>query len=232
MIGNQYEAAPDNSFEKLTKTIWRGTQNVRFIVLQTPDKEQPLVVETAHQRFQARLHWSPALIAWAPDSPRLSQNIKVSHHFRYINWDQPAMTAPFRISLIFLLHASVSLFGIASADEPYPLEYFAHPGKIRNVRISPDGDHLLLLAIPARDGQTVLEVYDAANPEEIPVRVDSDTMELRTARWLGDDDILIALQQNVGSKTKAATGSRIRLRADVTTASTADTTIAVTVCVD
>ncbi len=122
------------------------------------------------------------------------------------------MTAPFRISLIFLLHASVSMFGIASAIEPYPLEYFAHPGKIRNARISPDGDHLLLLAIPAMDGQTVLEVHDAANPEEIPVRVDSDTMELRTAHWLSDDDILIALRQNVGSKTKAATGSRYESR--------------------
>ncbi len=71
----------------------------------------------------------------------------------------------------------MSMSGLAAAIDPYPLEYFALREVMRNVNISPDGKHLLLLATASKDGNAVLEVYDAANLDKKPFRVNADPME-------------------------------------------------------
>jgi dipeptidyl aminopeptidase/acylaminoacyl peptidase len=91
--------------------------------------------------------------------------------------------------------------GIVAASEPYPLEYYALPDVMRNVIISPNGEHLLLLSSATDDGAAVLEIYDAANLRNNPYRVSADPMEIRSAQWASDDDILLTLRQKVKIET-------------------------------
>ena len=101
---------------------------------------------------------------------------------------------------LVLIMSALSISGLAAAIDPYPLEYFALREVMRNVNISPDGKHLLLLATASKDGNAVLEVYDAADLDKKPFRVNADPMEIRSARWLSDDVILINLRQKVRNK--------------------------------
>ena len=52
---------------------------------------------------------------------------------------------------------------VFAANKPYPLKYWALREVVSNVRISPDGKHLALMKIPTRDGNPVIEVYDASD---------------------------------------------------------------------
>jgi len=110
------------------------------------------------------------------------------------------MTKPSIFTRLALILTTLSLSGIATAIDPYPLEYFALREVMRNVSISPNGKRLLLLAIPSRDGNAFLEVYDAAKLDQKPFRVNADPMEIRFARWASDDEILINLRQRVRNK--------------------------------
>jgi len=101
---------------------------------------------------------------------------------------------------LVVVFTALSMSGLATAIGPYPLEYFALREVMRNVNISPDGKHLLLLATASKDGNAVLEVYDAADLDKKPFRVNAEPMEIRSARWLSDDDILINLRQKVRNK--------------------------------
>ncbi|MFC1689659.1 alpha/beta hydrolase family protein [Pseudomonadota bacterium] len=83
------------------------------------------------------------------------------------------------------------------AAEPYPLEYWALRDVISNVRVSPDGKHLALMKIPNRDGNPVIEVYDASNLKKEPFRLNADPMEMTSFNWVGDQDIIITLRQKV-----------------------------------
>ncbi|MEO1201860.1 MAG: prolyl oligopeptidase family serine peptidase [Pseudomonadota bacterium] len=88
----------------------------------------------------------------------------------------------------------------AAADDPYPLDYWALRSVIDNVEVSPDGKHLALLKIPSKDGNPILEVYDAADLDAKPIRVDADPMEITSFIWAGDKYIAIGLRQKVRDK--------------------------------
>ena len=88
----------------------------------------------------------------------------------------------------------------ASAVEPYPLEYWAMRPVIGNVAVSPDGKHLALMKIPSRDGDPIIEVYDAADLSKEPFRLDADPMEIVGFNWASDRDILFTLRQKVRDK--------------------------------
>ena len=83
------------------------------------------------------------------------------------------------------------------ATEPYPLEYWAMRPVIRNVAVSPDGSQLALLKIPSKDGEPVIEVYDAADLGKEPFRMNADPMEITSFYWASDRDILFSLRQKV-----------------------------------
>lgn len=90
-------------------------------------------------------------------------------------------------------------FGVAAtpAPDPYPLEYFALREVIDNVRVSPDGRHLALMKIAARDADPVIEIYDAADLTREPFRVNADPMEITGFYWVSDVDIVMTLRQRV-----------------------------------
>ena len=82
----------------------------------------------------------------------------------------------------------------------YPLEYWAMRSVISNVAVSPDGKHLALMKIPTKDGDPIIEVYDAGDLDGDPFRLDADPMEITGFYWASDRDILFTLRQKVRDK--------------------------------
>ncbi|MCU0988550.1 MAG: prolyl oligopeptidase family serine peptidase, partial [Xanthomonadales bacterium] len=99
------------------------------------------------------------------------------------------------VSALLLLLLSTGL-----CAEPYPLEYWALRDVVSNVQVSPNGKRVALMKIPTRDGDPVIEVYDAANFEREPFRVNADPMEITDFDWLSDRAIVVSLRQKVRDK--------------------------------
>lgn len=89
---------------------------------------------------------------------------------------------------------------LADAPEPYPLEYWALREVINNAQVSPDGKYLGLMKIPSKDGNPVIEVYEAANLDKKPFRLDADPMEITNFYWASDNDVVFTLRQKVRDK--------------------------------
>ncbi len=88
----------------------------------------------------------------------------------------------------------------AKGVEPYPLEYWALRSVISNVEVSPDGKYLGLMKIPSKDGNPIIEVYEAANLDKEPFRLNADPMEITSFQWVSDKDIVFNLRQKVRDK--------------------------------
>jgi dipeptidyl aminopeptidase/acylaminoacyl peptidase len=100
------------------------------------------------------------------------------------------------------LAAALPLWLVAAglAAEPYPLEYWALRDVVSNVQVSPDGKRVALMKIPTRDGNPIIEVYDAADFQKEPFRVNADPMEITDLDWLSDRAIVVSLRQKVRDK--------------------------------
>lgn len=85
----------------------------------------------------------------------------------------------------------------APTYEPYPVDFFAMRAVVSNVSVSPDGKHLALMKIPTRDGDPIVEVYDAADLDKAPFRMDANPMEIEFFSWVSDRDILFRARQQV-----------------------------------
>ena len=85
----------------------------------------------------------------------------------------------------------------APTNEPYPVDLFAMRAVVSNVSVSPDGKHLALLKIQIRDGNPIVEVYDAADLDKVPFRMDAKPMEIEFFYWVSDRDILFRARQQV-----------------------------------
>ena len=96
--------------------------------------------------------------------------------------------------------AGIGGVAIAAAPEPYPLDYWALREVINNAQVSPDGKYLGLMKIPSRDGNPVIEVYDASNLSREPFRINADPMEITNFYWASDKDIIFTLRQKVRNK--------------------------------
>lgn len=81
--------------------------------------------------------------------------------------------------------------------EPYPLDYFAIRDVISNVEVSPDGQYLGLMKLPAKGENPIIEVYDAGNLDAEPFRIDSERMEILSFDWVSDTNLVMSLQQRV-----------------------------------
>lgn len=92
---------------------------------------------------------------------------------------------------------SASTTAVAAAPEPYPLDYWALREVVNNVQVSPDGKYLGMMKIPTKDGNPVIEVYEAANLKNEPFRLNADPMEITNFYWASDNDIVFTLRQKV-----------------------------------
>ena len=90
-----------------------------------------------------------------------------------------------------------ALVGAQAFAKPYPIDQWAMRSVVSNVAISPNGKRLALLKIPTKDGNPVIEIYDAANLDKEPFRVDAKPMEIERFFWLNDDHILFGARQAV-----------------------------------
>ena len=82
----------------------------------------------------------------------------------------------------------------------YPIEEWAKRADVSNVSLSPDGEKLALLRIPTREGNPVLEIYDASNLSQRPFRMDADPMEMTSFYWVTDEKIIFSARQKVRDK--------------------------------
>ena len=92
---------------------------------------------------------------------------------------------------------SVPSSSAEDASGAYPLDYFAMRPVVRSVSLSPDGKYLALMKIPSKDGDPVVEVYEAADLTKEPFRMNADPMEITGLRWVSDADIVFDLRQQV-----------------------------------
>ena len=95
---------------------------------------------------------------------------------------------------------------------PYPLDYFAMRPVIRSVSVSPDGKYLALMKIPSKDGDPIVEVYEAADLTKDPFRMNADPMEILGLRWVSDTDIVFDLRQQVTDKIEGFNQGTFRFK--------------------
>ena len=98
----------------------------------------------------------------------------------------------------------IILFGSSAiqvfASDPYPIEDWGKRADMSNVSLSPDGNKLALLKIPTRDGNPILEIYDANDLGARPFKMDADPMEMTRFYWATDDKIIFSARQKVRDK--------------------------------
>ncbi|RZV38439.1 MAG: S9 family peptidase [Chromatiales bacterium] len=102
--------------------------------------------------------------------------------------------------LCLALLVSTGTVVAATASEPYPLEYWALRSVISNVQISPNGDKLALMKIPSKNGNPIIEIYDAGDLSKEPLPFNADPMEITSFYWASNDDIVFNLRQKVRDK--------------------------------
>jgi len=112
------------------------------------------------------------------------------------------MNRRFLVAACLLLSGlGVNTLAIAEeAPEPYPLDYWALRPVINNAQVSPDGKYLALMKIPSKDGNPIIEVYDASDLGKKPFRMNADPMEITNFYWAGDEDIVFTARQKVRNK--------------------------------
>ncbi len=100
----------------------------------------------------------------------------------------------------------------AETSIPYPLDFFAMRPVIRSVSLSPDGKYLALMKIPSKDGDPIVEVYEAADLTKEPFRMNADPMEITGLRWVSDTDIVFDLRQQVTDKIEGFNQGTFRFK--------------------
>ena len=105
-----------------------------------------------------------------------------------------ALVRPWALALPLL--AAPGVVGEES-PAPYPLDYWAMRSVIDGVELSPDGKHLALMRIPSKDGNPIVEIYDAADLGKQPFRLNAEPMEIIGFSFISDAQILFQARQAV-----------------------------------
>lgn len=109
--------------------------------------------------------------------------------------------------------ATSVFFGLAAAasakdKEPLPIDYWAIRDTVKNVEVSPDGKHVLLLRIESKEGNPFIVIYntqDLMNPAQKPKpfrRLNANPMEFISAQWVSNDKIVGIAWQVVRHQVK------------------------------
>ena len=111
-----------------------------------------------------------------------------------------------KLRLLTLAALCASVFSVSTVlaeeqvkadDAPYPLEYWALRSVINNAQVSPDGKYLAIMKIPSRDGDPIIEVYEADDLEAEPFRLNADPMEITSFEWVSDKVLAFNARQKV-----------------------------------
>lgn len=90
--------------------------------------------------------------------------------------------------------------GAVQADDPIPLEFFAVRENMTNVQISPDGEHIALMRIPARTANPLIEIYRTEDFSAEPRRLNADPMEFQGLSWVSNDLIIVNARQKIRNR--------------------------------
>ena len=100
-----------------------------------------------------------------------------------------------------IIGAFMGLFASSAASalqgEVVPLEYFATYSAVANVALSPDGEHIVMRRLTARDGDYIIEVRATDNLTAEPVRLGADRMDVLNVRWIAPEYLLVNFRQQV-----------------------------------
>ncbi len=111
-----------------------------------------------------------------------------------------------------LLTVVMALAGVAQAAESVPLADFAKHMQFKEVRISPDGEHLAASSII--DGKVVLSIIDLKNNTGLTIRPRDDD-EVYKFWWVSSERIVYSVAQHVGNlEVPASTGELFAVNAD------------------
>ena len=106
-------------------------------------------------------------------------------------------------NVLAALCAFIALPSVAAAAqtdfEPYPLDYWALRNVIDRAQVSPDGNYLGIMKIPAKDANPIIEVYktEDLDKKEPVFSLNADPMEITNFFWASDNDIIFYLRQKV-----------------------------------
>lgn len=75
------------------------------------------------------------------------------------------------------------------AQGSVPVDVWALRDVVDAVQISPSGKYLLVHKVESREGEYILEIYDAADLSKPLRRLNADPMEIVSAQWVSDDVI-------------------------------------------
>lgn len=81
--------------------------------------------------------------------------------------------------------------------EVVPLEYFATYSAVDDVALSPDGEHIVMRRLTARDGVYIVEVRPTDNLTAQPVRLGAERMEITGVQWVSPEYLRITFRQQV-----------------------------------
>ncbi|WP_439635734.1 alpha/beta hydrolase family protein [Oceanicaulis sp.] len=89
---------------------------------------------------------------------------------------------------------------VQSDDDLIPLEYFAVRENMTNVELSPDGRHLALMRIPAREANPLIEIYQTDDFSAQPRRLNADPMEFQSLQWVSSDLLIVGARQKIRNR--------------------------------
>ncbi len=75
---------------------------------------------------------------------------------------------------------------LAKTAPSVPIDVWALRNIVSTVQVSPDGKHILVLKIESKEGENLLEIYDANNLSKRLRRLNAKPMEIISARWVSD----------------------------------------------
>ncbi|MCR9129286.1 MAG: prolyl oligopeptidase family serine peptidase [Alphaproteobacteria bacterium] len=105
--------------------------------------------------------------------------------------------------LLATLSAGFAILGLAGAPAQAqsvntpPLEAFATYSAMSNVSLSPDGEHIAFMRLPARDANYIIEIYDIDNLDGRPVRLGAERMQITGFSWVSDEHLWVNFIQQV-----------------------------------
>lgn len=87
-------------------------------------------------------------------------------------------------------------------SDAVPLEHWALPRTMGNVRLSPDGKYLAYIRNQSKKGEPLIEVLEVDNLKGEPYRIGAKSMEINGFDWISPEDMTISFSKQVSKKIK------------------------------
>ena len=112
-------------------------------------------------------------------------------------------------SILLAAAASVAAIGVAPAvsaqgasELTIPIEDWALRDVVSSVQVSPDGKHVLVLMLPSKNDENILQIYKTEDMSKPFRTLNADPMEIIQVQWVSDNYIFGTAWQQNRSKVK------------------------------